>query len=216
MDGTPKHLQRTSIPAVVAEGYILKLGLQLMEEPDRIADMADEATRTKLAVLENRDTRADIERRIAGLDAERKRTLEQNRKGWIDEDETEGILTEIAAKRADLEANLARITSTLDVDSLVERLMRVDVGGEAPDWWTMGGYEPPEPGNITPTDPEWSALVAGLTDEAKGVAPDFDGDLSDWAKDWVAHIVTTLDLTLVIEDNYLVARATMVDPRETA
>ena len=211
---TPGHLQRTSIPAVVAESYILKLGLALMEEPDRIAEMADDATRTKLAVLENRDTRADIERRIAGLDAERKRTLEQNRKGWITDDETENVLTDIAAKRADLEADLARITSTLDVDSLAERLMQVRVDENPPDWWA--DYDPPVPGVVTPTDPEWPALVAGLTDEANGVAPDFDGDLSDWAKDWVAHIVTTLDLTLVIEDNYLDARATMVDPRDAA
>ena len=214
---TPERFKMRSVPADIAESYILKLGLDLLDEPEKVAELADQATRTKLALAGNGKTQAQVERKLTGLDAERKQALEQNRKGWLSDDETEAELSHIAARRAKLEAELHRLTQTLDTDTLVDRLARIRVGDDLPDWWDSLGYAAPEPGEIAPGDPDWEQVKAGLLDEANGEAPDQEpGTLSEWAKDYVAHIVTTLDLYLVIPEggSYLDAYAVMSGPRE--
>lgn len=213
-EGTPAYRRRTSVGAAHVERYVLELGLRMVDDPEAIQEMADEATRTRLALESTQDSREELERRLEALDKERQETLEQNRKGWLSEVETVEVMEDIARRRDDLEAELAAIGRKVSVEDIADLVSRITVSPEsAPDWWEAY-FAPPRAGTVTPADPEWKSLVGGLRDEVSGAAPDQDPtELSEWARTWARHLVETLSLTVVVEPDGTI-QATTTDPRE--
>ena len=212
--GTGAYRQRTSINAAYAESYILELGLQMIDQPELIQELADDAVRARLALDANAPTREAIERQLAKIDQERKTALEQNRKRFLSDKELTEVMADITERRLAHEHELALLDAPLAVEDLRTEAMQFLVGPDSvPGWWSEHN-EPPAPGVIAPGDPGWDAVVAGLRDEVRGEAPDQDPDeLSDWARSFVEHLAVTLDLVLVIEDDYTQAKASLTDPR---
>jgi len=210
--GTPAYRRRTSVSAVQVERYMLDLGLRMLDSPEVIQEMADDATRTRLALESTQDTREELEKRLAALEGERRETLEQNRKGWLTGDETEKVLDDIGKRRADLEAELAEVGKKVSVEDIADLIRRITVNPDnVPGWFD---YEPPKAGTIAPGDPEWGPIMVGLRDEVRGEHPDVPAsELSEWALSWCRHLAESLDLVVVVHPDGTI-QATTTDPRE--
>lgn len=213
-EGTPVNRRRTSVGAALVERYILALGLRMIDSPEVIQEMADDATRTRLALESTQDSREEIEARLVALDKERGSTLEQNRKGWLSDAETTSVMEDLARRKADLEAELAALGRKVSVEDIADLISRISVNPESvPEWWSEE-YEAPRAGTLTPSDPEWSAVMVGLRDEVRGESPDMPAhELSEWARTWCRHLAEALDLVVVVEPDGTI-QATTTDPRQ--
>lgn len=209
---TPAYRRRTSVNASRVESYVIELGIRMIETPEVIEEMVDEAARTRLAIEATATTREGIQEKLESLDEERSRALDQNRKGWLTDSETERALNDIEQRREHLEGELAELDTKVETSDLVNDLARVLVNPDyVPDW--ASDWEPVQAGTIGPEDERWDRVMAGLKDEVEGRAPDQEPDeLSEWARGWARHVVETLDLAVVVDSDGAIY-ATTEDPR---
>ena len=87
---------RKSIDAAIAERRLLEVGLALIDKPTVIEDLANDANRARLAIDAAQETRAALELRLKDIKAERLIALDQNRKRWMDDDDTQRVPDELS------------------------------------------------------------------------------------------------------------------------
>lgn len=204
----PRYRRRTSVDADAAESALIREGLKLIEHPDHIAELVEEHARSLIAKEAIGPVEDNLRAALDGLDGERRRALEQHRKGWMTDTELQETMEEIAAQREGIQAQLEALHTKLDPAALVEPLAKIEL--------LAGELETVEPGTITPEDPRWTQVLAALKDEVEGLAP-LDPEeprrLSEWARRWAGDIADRLHLVVVVQPDGSIT-ATSSDPRE--
>lgn len=68
---------------------MLAHGLKMIDDEGVLVEMADDATRVRIAADRSKPTKDAIAEALDRLNSEHARALEQNRKGWYSDSDTE-------------------------------------------------------------------------------------------------------------------------------
>lgn len=186
---------------------MIRMGLRLLEQPEAITETVEEHARSLIARDAIGPVEDGLKAALGGLAEERRRTLEQHRKGWLTDAELTEAMEDVAARKSHIEAQLEALHTKVDPAALVEPLAQIEL--------LAGELETVEPGTMTPENLAWPEVMAALRDEVEGLAPLDPGEfrrLSEWARRWAGDIATRLHLVMVVQRDGSIT-ATTSDPR---
>lgn len=179
---------RRSVDSGIVEAYVIRVGLDLIADPNKVQEMADEATRRRIAAPDHEDLKTGIVKALANVESERTVINRQETKGRITEDEADDQHAELATRKAQLESDLATLDDVLDPSDLLAELLVLPISPFEPsvrDW--------------APNDIEWPDVRKALIGATKSA---LDGEgLADWAIAWSERIVEILDWTVVVQED---------------